>query len=97
MKLAVEEILKNENLKDRLNKIANEVEEKLSEVAFKTLEKLNEMNPVIANSLTPVIPSSESLKWAYVFKSVSITGDKVIKLRWEGGRLRSSKVTIKNS
>lgn len=88
MKLAVQEILKDEDLRSRLNLIATEVEEKLNEVAGKTLEKLNEMNPEIADSLTPVIPSAESLKWAEVFKSVSITGDDDIPINKRGSGVK---------
>ncbi len=88
MKLAVQEILKDENLQKKLNEVAIEVEAKLNEVASKTLEKLNEMNPDIADSLTPVIPSAESLKWADVFKSVSITGDDDIPINKRGSGVK---------
>jgi len=88
MKLAVQEILKDQRLVDSLNGIANEVEIKLNEVAKKTLEKLNEMNPEIAESLTPVIPSAESLKWFDVFKSVSITGDEDIPINKRGSGVK---------
>lgn len=88
MKLAVQEILKDDELKNSLNAIANEVETKLNEVASKTLEKLNEMNPEIADSLTPVIPSAESLKWVDVFKSVSITGDDDIPINKRGSGVK---------
>ena len=44
MKLAVQEILKDQRLMDSLNQVATEVEAKLNEVAGQTLEKLNEMN-----------------------------------------------------
>ena len=88
MKLAVQEILKDQRLMNSLNEVANEVEAKLNEVAAKTLEKLNEMNPEIANSLTPVIPSPESLKWADVFKSVSITGDEDIPINKRGSGVK---------
>ena len=33
------------------------------------------MDPEVANTLKPVIPSASSLKWADVFKNVSITAD----------------------
>ncbi|MFT7057313.1 MAG: putative ATP-dependent endonuclease of OLD family [Roseivirga sp.] len=88
MKLAVQEILKDQKLMDSLNKVAVEVEIKLKEVANQTLEKLNEMNPDIANSLTPVIPSPESLKWVDVFKSVSITGDEDIPINKRGSGVK---------
>lgn len=88
MKLAVQEILKDEKLAKTLNQVANEVEKKLREVSNKTLEKLKEMNPEIANSLTPVIPTAESLKWVDVFKSVSITGDEDIPINKRGSGVK---------
>jgi len=88
MKFAVQEILKDEELKTILNKVAVDVETKLKEVAGKTLEKLNEMNPEIADSLTPVIPTAESLKWVDVFKNVSITGDEDIPINKRGSGVK---------
>lgn len=88
MKLAVAEILKDNELRENLNKVAQEVEKKLIEVSNKTLEKLNEMNPEIAESLTPIIPSPDSLKWIDVFKSVSITGDEDIPINKRGSGVK---------
>ena len=88
MKLAVQEILKDQRLIGILNDVAAEVEIKLKEVADQTLAKLNEMNPDIADSLTPVIPSPESLKWVEVFKSVSITGDEDIPINKRGSGVK---------
>ncbi len=88
MKLAVQEILKDQKLMDSLNGVAIEVEKKLIQVVDKTLKKLNEMNPEIADSLTPVIPSPDSLKWVDVFKSVSITGDEDIPINKRGSGVK---------
>jgi len=88
MKLAVQEILKDVELRASLDKVAAEVDKKLNEVSSKTLEKLNEMNPEIADSLNPVIPSPESLKWEDVFKSVSITGDEDIPINKRGSGVK---------
>jgi len=88
MKLAVQEILKDTSLTDSLNQVARKVENKLKEVADSTLEKLKEMNPDIANSLKPIIPSPESLKWADVFKNVSITGDDDIPINKRGSGVK---------
>lgn len=52
------------------------------------MEKLKEMNPEIANSLNPVIPSVESLKWADVFKNVSISGDENIPINKRGSGVK---------
>ncbi|WP_422491233.1 ATP-binding protein [Endozoicomonas sp. ALE010] len=88
MKLAVQEILKDERLLSTLNDVAREVEDKLNQVARNTLDKLNEMNPDVADSLNPVIPTAESLKWADVFKSVSITGDEDIPINKRGSGVK---------
>jgi len=88
MKTAVQEILKDVELKNKLDSVAKEVENKLKEVTNKTLEKLNEMNPDIADSLNPVIPTAESLKWVDVFKSVSITGDEDIPINKRGSGVK---------
>lgn len=88
MKLAVQEILKDKNLQVSLKKIAAEVDSKLKAVADRTLDKLKEMNPEIANSLNPVIPSVESLKWADVFKNVSISGDDDIPINKRGSGVK---------
>ncbi|GAA5176795.1 AAA family ATPase [Modicisalibacter zincidurans] len=88
MKLAVQEILKDTSIQSSLNKVAIEVDFKLKEVADRTLEKLKEMNPEIANSLNPVIPSAETLKWADVFKNVSISGDEDIPINKRGSGVK---------
>ena len=61
---------------------------KLTEVSSKTLDKLNEMNPEIADSLTPIIPSPDSLKWLDVFKSGSITCDEDIPINKRGSGVK---------
>ena len=88
MKLAVQEILKDASIQSSLNQIAIEVDTKLKKVADRTLEKLKEMNPEIANSLNPVIPSADTLKWADVFKNVSISGDEDIPINKRGSGVK---------
>jgi hypothetical protein len=77
LKEAVKQILSDTVLKAKFEEIATEVKTKQQEVATCTLEKVREMNPEIANTLNPIIPPNESLKWADVFKSVSIAGMKI--------------------
>ena len=74
--------------KIKFDEIATEVKTKLQDVATRTLEKIQEMNPEIANSLNPIIPATESLKWTDVFKSVSITGDEDIPINKRGSGVR---------
>jgi len=88
LKEAVRQIINNDDLKRKFNEIATEVETKLKEVADRTLAKLREMNPDVANSLNPVIPPTESLKWADVFKNVSISGDENIPVNKRGSGIK---------
>ncbi len=88
LKEAVKQILNNDNLRERLNDVASEVETKLKEVSDRTLEKLREMNSDLADSLNPVIPPLESLKWNDVFKNVSISGDEDIPINKRGSGVK---------
>lgn len=84
LKEAVKEILRDEELQRILDGVATTVEGKLREVATRTLGKLQEMSPDIASTLNPVIPTASSLKWADVFKNVSITSDENIPINKRG-------------
>lgn len=88
LKEAVKEILSDPSIQSALTGVADIVEEKLKEVADRTLEKLREMDPDVANSLNPVIPTSDKLKWSDVFKSVSISGDEGIPINKRGSGVR---------
>ncbi|MCM1558933.1 MAG: ATP-binding protein [Butyrivibrio sp.] len=88
LKEAVKQILNDDKLSAELADVAQEVEFKLREVAERTLAKLREMSPETANSLYPVIPSANSLKWADVFKSVSISGDEGIPINKRGSGVK---------
>lgn len=57
LKEAVKQILNNDVLRQTLSEIACEVETKLKEVSDRTLEKLREMNPDVANSLNLLTPT----------------------------------------
>lgn len=67
-----------------LNTVAQTVERKLKEVSERTLEKLKKMSPDIASTLNPVIPTASALKWADVFKGVSIASDENIPINKRG-------------
>jgi len=88
LKEAVKQILSNSGLKQKFTEIATEVENKLREVSDRTLEKIREMNPDIANSLNPIIPPVDSLKWIDVFKNVSIAGDDNIPINKRGSGVK---------
>lgn len=88
LKEAVKEIITDPQLQTTLSEIAEEVKIKLQEVADRTLAKLREMDPTVADSLHPVIPSAESLKWQDVFKNVSISGDGDIPINKRGSGVK---------
>ena len=88
LKEAVKQILNDATLRTKFDEIATEVKNKLQDVATRTLAKIQEMNPEIANSLNPVIPATDSLKWTDVFKSVSIAGDEDIPINKRGSGVK---------
>ncbi len=85
---AVKQIMNDNQIQETLASVAELVEGKLQEVVDLTLDKLREMNPQIADSLNPVIPASDSLKWNDVFKKVSITGDEDIPINKRGSGVK---------
>lgn len=85
---AVKQILTEQELQKKLSEIATEVNNTLKEVADRTMQKIREMDPSIANSLNPVIPSAENLKWQDVFKGVSISGDDNIPINKRGSGVK---------
>lgn len=88
LKEAVKQILNDEEIKTKLDEIAVVVQNKLRDVSDRTLEKLNEMDSSIANSLNPVIPETDALKWNDVFKNVSISGDQDIPINKRGSGVK---------
>lgn len=88
LKAAVKEILSDNTLQQKLKEVADTVNTKLNDVAKRTLAKLRDMDPAIAQTLLPVIPSSESLKWPDVFKNVSITSDENIPINKRGSGVK---------
>ena len=88
MRLAVREILSDPKIQKELSDVAETVKGRLNEVAGRTLDKLREMNPTIANSLDPQLPDVESLKWNDVFKNVSISGDEDIPINKRGSGVK---------
>ena len=85
---AVKQIINDPELQATLSTVADIVTQKLQEVSTRTLEKLKEMDPAVANSLNPVIPCADALKWADVFKKVSISGDEDIPINKRGSGVK---------
>lgn len=88
LKQAVKEIFAEQEILKELENVANKVREKLQSVTDETLNKIKEMNYEIAETLSPFIPPVESLKWADVFKNVSITSDNEISINKRGSGVK---------
>lgn len=88
LKTSVANLLKDEELQPALQLISKKVLEGLNEVASDTMAKLRDLDEETANSLKPVIPETADLKWADVFKNVSIYGGDDIPINKRGSGVR---------
>lgn len=88
LKKAVSQILADQEIVSMFEFIAERVSVHLNAVSEATLAKLREMNPDIANSLNPIIPTASTLKWVDVFKNVSISGDENIPINKRGSGVK---------
>lgn len=88
LKEAVKRILNEPEIQTTLEDVSEKVLKSLSEVSDRTLEKLKDLNLKVANSLSPVIPNADKLKWSDVFKSVSISGDDNIPINKRGSGVK---------
>mgnify|MGYP000859696881 CR=1 FL=1 len=83
MKMAVREALAQ--VEEDLNKIKDTVKEEATKVAFRTLEKLREMDPELANELVPNFQVEP--RWDSIFK-LSLDGDNNIPINKRGSGVR---------
>lgn len=88
IKFAVKQILQGEKLQNELENIAQTVKEQIKEVIDDTLEKLKDMSPEIAKNLKAGILETSQLKWADVFKGISINDDDGIPLNKRGSGVK---------
>ncbi len=82
MKAAIKEVVRNHE--QQLNQMVDQVKAELERVAKKTVEKIQEMNPALANTLDPVVKNKN---WDSLF-SVSLTGDEGISINKRGSGTR---------
>jgi len=88
LKLAVKEVLQNQEIQDKLEEVARVVKETVEEIMDMTLEELKRINPEVASQLRPNIPDTTRLKWADVFKKITIVSDEGIPLNKRGSGVR---------
>jgi energy-coupling factor transporter ATP-binding protein EcfA2 len=72
LKLAVKVMLQDSVVRNKLDEIAALISDQLQKVANNTLQKLHEIDAQVADTLTTDLPTAEKMKWADVFKNVSI-------------------------
>lgn len=82
MKAAIKEAIKGQE--ERLEKIADYVEKEVKSIAEKTVSKIKEMDPALANQLKPRFSAPN---WAGIFK-VSLTGDDDVPINKRGSGIR---------
>jgi putative ATP-dependent endonuclease of the OLD family len=82
MKAAIKETVKKHE--EQLNGLIEQVKAELERVAKKTVEKIQEMSPELANTLTPQVKNKN---WDSLF-SVSLTGDDGIPINKRGSGTR---------
>lgn len=85
---AVKAVLSDPTLKASMDEIAAKVHATLEDVSKRALQKVQEMDPEAATALKPIIPKSEDLKWADLFKGFSITDGENIPLNKHGSGLK---------
>lgn len=88
LKFAVQRMFNDDVIKELCHQIAERVINELQSVATGTLDKLNEMNPEVADQLKPSIGKEDDLKWSDIFKNVSIAGDDGIQVNKHGSGVR---------
>jgi len=85
MKIAIKKILREQELQSKLEEVHEEVKTAITEIANETINKLQEMNPEIAQELKPIVPEP---KWESVFKGITISSDEGIQLNKRGSGVR---------
>lgn len=83
--ISIKEILDNEEIKERLEFVAQKVDENVKDVANRTVKKLAEMNPEIAKEL---ITKFTTPKWLGAFKDFSLLSDQNIPFNKRGSGVR---------
>lgn len=88
LKEAVKIIMSSTKIRSKCQEIYDAVIEELQNVSDRTVKKISDMNPSLASSLHPALPTADDLKWTDVFKSVSITGENDIPINKRGSGVK---------
>ena len=84
----VQDVIKGGGLENQLNGVATHVLDTLNGLMECTLSKIREFDIHVAESLKPDIPDVSRLKWAELFKDVTLIGDDGIPIEKRGSGIR---------
>lgn len=87
LKITIEQIFKREDIQNRLNEIAREIENELNKIASNTISKFKEVSKQ-DNQIKPNIPDVTSLKWKDVYKNIGFNTDNDVPLNKRGSGFR---------
>ena len=88
LQAAVKQIISTSDIQNKLKKISDTVLNELQNIATDTLEELKKINENLASTLEPKIPNVEDLKWADVFKKVTISSNNDIPINKRGSGVK---------
>ncbi|GAV24213.1 hypothetical protein ciss_01460 [Carboxydothermus islandicus] len=77
LKVAIEQIFNEEEVKQNLESIAKKVNEKISKIAQETIDYFKNFSPDSNFNLEPEIPGIDKLKWSSVYKSIGFKTDEI--------------------
>ncbi len=87
LKVKVEQIFKKDKIQKALEKIGNEVNNEIKEIANSIATKFQELSSISA-SISPNIPEVSSLKWKDVYKGIGFNTEGDISLNKRGSGFR---------
>lgn len=89
LKYKVDQIFKKDDIRSKLNEIAQQIENEIKQIADSTVQKFNELNKERESiNIVPNIPDVADLKWKDVYKGIGYNTDNNIPLNKRGSGIR---------
>ena len=87
LKVAIEQIFKREDIQNKLNGIAQEIENEIKNIAESTVSRFNDISKQ-ETQIKPNIPEVASLKWKEVYKNIGFNTENDVPLNKRGSGFR---------